>query len=192
MNKLRKLKNNIFSLSAVQVLGARGYGRMLATLIRALPGIYQFGDLRRLDAAMAGLNAFRYRGRRLRFDTAYCDERIRDGSYAFGIVREILIRDCYLKYLPDKGLDKLRTVVDLGANRGMFTVVAGALGERVLSVEANAVFRPVIEHNARINGFDHIEIETAIVGAGACLETQVVPLSSRNYWICTHFAKLTW
>lgn len=171
MSKIRKLANNILNPNAWRVLGNTGYLQLLITFLRKIPSIVQAGDLRPLDQAMAGGNdTFHFRGKALRFDCAYCDKNIQDGSYEFGIVREILIRDCYFHYLPADTLEDLGTVVDLGANRGMFSVLAAAFAQRVLSIEAEPAFRPVIEHNARINGFDHVTVETVFVGAGGALE----------------------
>lgn len=170
MLKFRKLINNILSLNALRVLGARRYVQMVWTFLWQLPAIVRSGDLRPLDRAMTEcVGVFHFRGRRLRFDCAYCDATIKDGSYAFGIIREILIRDCYLRYLPEDTLRDLGNVVDLGANRGMFTMLAATFGARVLSVEAQKQFQPVIEHNARINGFDQVTVETVFVGAGGSL-----------------------
>ncbi len=174
MAKFRKLLNNILNPNALRVLGLRRYLRMVGTFLWKLPAIARAGDLRPLDRAMSDLgDQFRFRGRTLRFDCAYSDALIKDGSYAFGIVREILIRDCYFRYLPEDTLEGLGNVVDLGANRGMFTTLAAASAERVLSIEANPAFRPVIEHNARVNGFDHVTVETVFVGSGGSMADDI-------------------
>jgi hypothetical protein len=170
MKAWRKLTNNILNRQAVAVLGLSTYTRLLAELPLRSVAIARAGDLRPLDRAMAGAtSSFQFAGRRIRFDCAFADRLIHDGTYAFGIVREILVRDCYLKHLPADTLHDLGRVVDLGANRGMFTVLAAAFARQVLSIDADARFRPVIEHNARINGFGHISVDTAFVGAGGAL-----------------------
>lgn len=170
MKKLRKLTNNILNLRAARVLGLRAYARLLLECVRQAAAIARAGDLRPLDRSMGGATEiYHFGGRRFHFDCAFADATIHDGSYAFGIVREILIRNCYLRYLPDDTLRNLDTVVDLGANRGMFSILSAAFAARVLSVEANPEFRPVIEHNARRNGFRHITVDTAFVGAGGKL-----------------------
>jgi hypothetical protein len=166
-SKLRKLANNILNPRAPTVLGWRTYSRLLANFVRALPAIVRAGDLRPLDQSMGSkAEAFRFGGRELRFDCAFADDVIRDGSFAFGIVREILIRNCYFKYLPQDTLIGLERVVDLGANRGMFSILSAVFAKHILSIEANPAFRPVIMHNAQINGFGHIEVDTVFVGAG--------------------------
>lgn len=170
MAKFRKLFNNILNPNALRVLGLRRYLRMVGAFLKTLPAIARAGDLRPLDRAMSDLgDKFHFRGRSLRFDCAFSDALINDGSYAFGIVREILIRDCYFQYLPQDAYEGLGDVVDLGANRGLFTTLAAASAERVLSIEADPAFRPVIVHNARINGFDHVTVETVFVGSGGSL-----------------------
>lgn len=169
MGKLHKLKNNLLSPRAPSVLGWIGYARLVLAFVGRFPAIAKRGDLRPLDQAMGELDTFRYGERAFRFDCAFADRVIHDGSFAFGIVREILIRDCYLKYLPAGSLSSIDTVLDLGANRGVFSMLGAAFANKVLSVEANPDFRPVIEHNARINGFNHISVESVLVGTGGVL-----------------------
>lgn len=58
--------------------------------------------------------------------------------------------------------------VDIGANLGYFTVIAGASqpGLRILALEMDAYLRPLIERNAAINGISNLSIETCAVGDG--------------------------
>jgi hypothetical protein len=169
-NKFRKLTNNILNPRAPMVLGWWNYSRLLATFVRELPAIARAGDLRPLDQSMSRqAGTFRFGGRQLSFDCAFADDVIRDGSYAFGIVREILIRNCYFKYLPADTLIGLERVVDLGANRGMFSILSAAFAKHILSIDANPDFAPVIKHNAQVNGFDHITVDTVFVGAGGAI-----------------------
>lgn len=116
------------------------------------PCVVRIGDLRLLDRAMAGsVDTFRFWNKTLRFDCAYCDEVIQDGSYAFGIVRDMLIRDCYFRYLPKDTLSNLDAVVDLGANRGMFSTLAASSARHVLSVEAHPPLGDDVAH-------DHVDL----------------------------------
>lgn len=132
---------------------------MAPTLARA--------GLQPLDRRMGqSATSFRYRERLIQFDCGYADRIVADGTYAFGSVREILIRDCYLRHLPHDTLERTGTAVDLGANRGLFSMLAAAWATRVLSVDADPAFAEVRAHNARVNGFDHVVIETATVGRG--------------------------
>lgn len=170
MSRFRKLTNNLLNSNAIRVLGKKQYLRMLLGFAWNLPGIARSRDLRPLDRYMGRFaTSFRFRDKKLEFDLGYSDATIQDGTYSFGIVREILIRDCYLRFFTDNVVSGLKAVVDLGANRGMFTVVAAGLADRVLGIEAQPSFRPVIEHNCQRNGFDDVAVETLFVGSGGSL-----------------------
>jgi hypothetical protein len=167
---LIKLRNNILAPNALRVLGLRQWLRYISTFVRKLRAILRSRDLRPLDRAM-GRTAKEFSVRRTRFalDCAYCDEHVRDGSFAFGLAREIYIRDCYFKFHEPEVWNSIRTVVDLGANRGAFSVMMTARCEFVLCVEAQAHFAPVIRQNMEVNGFSKYAIETALVGMGGAL-----------------------
>jgi hypothetical protein len=162
----RRLATDLVSSQSRHVLGPAMWARLCGTFLTMAPTLARRG-LQPLDHRMGrSASSFRYRGRRIRFDCEYADRTIADGTYAFGAVREILIRDCYLKHLPPDTLERIRTAVDLGANRGLFSMLAAAWARRVLSVDADPVFAEVRAHNAWANGFDHVVIETAMVGRG--------------------------
>src|SRR5690349_221358 len=161
---LAKLRNNLLSRNALSVLGAGQYARYLATFALRLPDIVRCGDLRPVDEAMGGSSRqFHYRGRDFLFDCAFCDEHVKDGSFAFGLAREIYIRDCYLKWHNAALLDNLSTVIDLGANRGAFSALMAVLSQSVISVEARPQFHPVLRHNIDLNHPRRYGIEIAIV-----------------------------
>jgi hypothetical protein len=112
-------------------------------------------------------------GTRFVLDCPYVDEQIKDATFTFGIVREILIRNCYLRDGVSKCAKTAHTVLDLGANRGVFSVMMACHAELVISVECQPVFQKVIAHSMGLNGFTNYRIETAFVGGGgACDNTQ--------------------
>jgi hypothetical protein len=167
---LIKLRNNILSRNALRVLGLRQWLLYIGMFVRKLPAILRSRDLRPLDQVMGQtVQEFRVRGTRFAFDCAYCDEHVRDGSFGFGLAREIYIRDCYFKYHRPEVWNSLGTVVDLGANRGAFSVMMAARCEFVLCVDAQSAFAPVIRHNMEVNGFSNYAIEIALVGKGGDL-----------------------
>ena len=77
--------------------------------------------------------------------------------------REMYCRNVYLRTgltMPDDGW-----VVDLGANRGLFSVWAAVSGARAVAVEAQQGFVPLIEALAEHNGVrDRVHVEVAMVG----------------------------
>jgi hypothetical protein len=167
---LRKLYNNILSPNALSVLGPEQYARLLGTCASRLPAILASRDLRPLDQAMSGkVDQISYRGIKFRLDLRFCDEHVRDGSFAFGGVREIYIRDCYLKFHEPSVFTSARIVVDLGANRGIFSTLMAATADFVLCVEALPQLAPVIRQNMAVNGFRNYGIESALIGAGGAI-----------------------
>ena len=169
--KLRKLVTNVFSRQAVSVLGGAQYARYLCEFCRVLPGIFRTRDLRPLDNAMGSASRrFRYRGVPFLFDCPYCDLHVRDGTHAFGLVREMLIRDCYFRYHPTQVFESITTVLDVGANRGLFSVLMAGQADLVISVEAQRHFLPVIRHNMSVNNYDNYAVHCAYVGEGGALD----------------------
>jgi hypothetical protein len=172
-HSVAKLRNNLFSRSALTVLGPARYAEYLARFLLAFPAIVRSGDLKPLDRRMSKANgAFRYRGRPVSIDCAYCDDRIHDGTYAFGTVRELLIRDCYFRHQPDWVYESAECVVDLGANRGVFSSLVTPRARFILSVEADAAFESVIRHNLEANRFENYAIEIALVGGRGLLDPE--------------------
>lgn len=172
---LRKFIGN-FSTKALSAIGPYLYVIYVGKFLVGFPKILKTTDLAYLDKFMGGAIRFKYRNRRFLFDTRYCDDHVRDGTFAFGIVREIYIRDCYFKFHNPDIFLSAKTVVDLGANRGAFSVLMASGADFVVSVEAQSEFLPVIEHNMAINGFSNYRIHCGFVGAGGVLGEGNYPL----------------
>jgi len=174
MKKIQKLRNNILSGRAISVLGPVLYSVYFAKFFANIPDILRVSDLRPLDKSM-GMTAkyFHYRGSTFIFDCQFCDEHLEEDSFAFGIAREIYIRDCYFKWHPPSIYDRARTVVDLGANRGAFSTLMTTRAEFILSVECGEQYVPIIKNNMNENKFTNYEIETAFVGAGGSTESDL-------------------
>lgn len=76
---------------------------------------------------------------------------LRPGTSDFFAFREIFLQDCYgLKDLPPR----LGTVVDLGANVGLFTCAIGARAKKVIAVEAVESHFQQARANILLNGGD--------------------------------------
>ena len=85
---------------------------------------------------------------------------------AFGGAREIYGRNVY-EAVPGFDVRKGDVVVDLGANVGLFTILAACRGARVLAVEAQSRFVDEIQRHAQLNGCaDRVSVEVALLGAG--------------------------
>lgn len=149
----------------------------MATLLLArFPAVLRSGDLRPVDEAMGSRPiTVRYGEYRFRIDCPHCDLEIRDGSFAFGAIRELFIRDCYFRHQRPGAFHAARTVLDLGANRGLFSVLMATHADRVIGVECQGEFAGVYAHNMRLNGFRGWAFENAFVGEGGMFESTVVP-----------------
>lgn len=178
MKKFQKIRNNLLSGRTVSVLGPVLYLGYLANLFTNIPKILRAGDLRPLDKSM-GMTAkqFHYRGSTFFFDCQFCDEHLEEDSFAFGIVREIYIKDCYFKWHHPSVYNRARTVIDLGANRGAFSTLMTTRAEFILSVECGEQYVPIIRHNMSKNNYTSYAIETAFIGAGGSTESNLPRLT---------------
>lgn len=169
---IRKLSNNLLSQRIAINLGWPGAIRFWLTAITLAPQIIRTKNLTPVDQAMASkIKEVHFNHKTIYFDCMFADEVIQDGSYCFGLIREIFIRNCYFKFLPEDSLQTPQVIVDLGANRGVFTMLAARFANKVLAIETRQDFRDVIQHNASINRFENIHIETVFVGSGGVYES---------------------
>ncbi len=174
--KLRKISNNL-GAGAWRALRARGYFHYLATAARALPDVIRVGNLRPVDMAMTGIIELQHplARHRVRIDLdAYRQGDDEEGTYTFGLVREIWLRDTYLSHFDiPVGLG---CVIDLGANRGIFSLQAAAIAERVVAVEPMQTYAKPLTSNLEINGFENVVIVNGMVGGKALLEQAGFPV----------------
>lgn len=166
MRIARKLASDL-GWRALLVLGPYIYLRYLFTFFCNLWSIFRAGDFKPLDCAM-GTRPIKVRMNRSVFtiDCLYTDQHYVDGTFTFGIMREVYIRNCYLRYGVSQAASNANTVLDLGANRGAFSIMMACRAKLVIAVEFNSAFRDVIAHNMAVNGFANYKIETAFIGTG--------------------------
>jgi FkbM family methyltransferase len=105
------------------------------------------------------------------------------GAYTAG-AREMYCRNVYLR----TGLVMPRTgwVVDLGANRGLFSVWAAMAGAEVVAVEAQQGFAPLIRGLAAHNGVEtRVHVKTAFAGGATTPGATVGVLADDRRWTTT-------
>jgi FkbM family methyltransferase len=93
-------------------------------------------------------------------------------------------RNVYLRV----GLVMPRTgwVLDLGANRGLFSVWAALAGAQVIAVEAQQGFEPEIRRLAAHNGVgDRVHVEIAMVGGTVTAGATVGVVADDQRWAAT-------
>jgi hypothetical protein len=151
MNALRRLLSEYTDLA--RTLDLENFALLLKETALNAHSVLSSKKLTVVDAAMSRDMTVRFANSRLEVPIRRMDQILaahRD-SPSFGTVREMYARDCYLKHLRLK--TPLRAVLDLGANRGMFSLLAMVhLGaEVVVGVEPSSVYGPVFELLAEAN-----------------------------------------
>lgn len=144
MTKLERFVNEYQAL--LPVLSRRDYLGLLSATVLNSHKIFSTGKLSTLDSAMSRNLCVTYRGRDVNIPVADIDRILRqhNDSPTFGNVREIFARDCYLRNLR---INAPSCVLDLGANRGVFSIMAlvALQAKLVIGVEPQAVYLPAFE-----------------------------------------------
>ncbi|MBI3766237.1 MAG: FkbM family methyltransferase [Ignavibacteriales bacterium] len=163
-------------LLAVQQIG--GWACLIeyvARIVQNFPCVIRTKTLALADKAMAAKGrTFKVFGKNIHLDGAL-----------FGGAREIYGRKVYFA-LPDFFLKPTDIVVDLGANAGVFAVLAALLAEKVIAVEAQSGFINEIYSNTKKNDCsDKVSVEFGLVGA----HTGVFS-NKKNLEVASHFGKM--
>jgi hypothetical protein len=129
-----------------RILGARDFLALMVATARNSSAILHSGKLTSVDTAMSRDMTIHYRGVDVRFPIAEVDRMLEgaNDNPTFGNIREIYGRDCYLS--PFRLSDPIGSALDLGANRGIFSILALKVlsADRVIGVEPEAKYEPVV------------------------------------------------
>jgi len=151
VNKLKRLLVEYRGMG--RVLNGSDYLAVLTATAMNVPDILKTGRLTSVDAAMSRNMNISYRQSNIRVPLADIDQALQahDDNPTFGNVREIFARDCYLWKLR-LGVPQ-RHVLDLGANRGIFSILAlvALQSDLVVGVEPLPVYLPVFEQLLNAN-----------------------------------------
>jgi hypothetical protein len=154
MNALARLAGEYSSLS--RVLAPGDFLALSAATLGHAPEILRTKKLTCVDAAMSRNLTVRFRDSRFALPLADIDQILapHHDNPTFGNLREMYARNCYLQRLDIK--PPLRSVLDLGANRGMFSLLAlMAFGaDKAVGVEPLPVYEPVMKLLLRANQCD--------------------------------------
>jgi len=167
--KIRKLFANV-GFHAYKVLGLTTYIKMLFLLLCNTKKIIESGKIYFLDGSMNKITQpikIRYNNKKYLFDLAYVDRKLNEGIYfTFGNIREIFILDCYLRHQPKEAFFNSKIVLDLGANRGTFSVLMTPVAEKIICVEVQSRYKDIIKYNMELNNFKNYAIESCFIGEG--------------------------
>jgi FkbM family methyltransferase len=149
----------------------------LATLVTHLPECMRSRSLIQADRGWERAGA--------RFRTANGVIVSLPAEYTAG-AREMYCRNVYFRTgltMPASGW-----VLDLGANRGLFSVWAALSGAQVLAVEAQLGFHREIRQLAFHNGVaDRVTVEIAVAGGASASGASVGALADDQQWsACSH------
>jgi hypothetical protein len=162
---LKKWLRNLGS-QAIQVLGLPVVMKMWRASLVKLPAILKARNLFPIDRFMADGTVYTIRHRlgQFRVDPLAIDQLVPENSCCFSAVRELYIKDCYLRY-HDCQPEEIKTVVDLGANRGMASLMFTPVAELIIAVEALPQYRKAIAYNLEtLNGFANYQIVSQFIG----------------------------
>ena len=183
IGQARKLLSRI-----VQVWRLCGPGtgiRYTAAVLMHLPLILKRRNLQPADAAMTGSVTLNFRGRPVVVPFTDADRAnvIANDGPTFAGIREILGDEVYLRGF--RRLGDLKTFVDLGANRGMVSLMAAAgLGvPKVVAVEAQPEYSPCFEVLADANGLSEDQRHRVVKFAGAADDDTTISIDG----LCRQF-----
>lgn len=102
-------------------------------------------------------------------------------SYLSG-VRELCGKNVY-NHLPGFEINHTDTIIDLGANVGIFTVLAALQGGKVFAVEAQENFIPIIIENLKTNScLDKVTIIHGIIGSRTGILSNIMDRKNCSHW----------
>jgi FkbM family methyltransferase len=165
-----KLVRNLYAISNVS-----GTDTLLAyarAILTNLPEILRTGNLLAADRAMSH-RSWHYALQGVNFKL--------DGRHFSG-AREMYCRQVYFP-TPEFALYSGKWVIDLGANAGLFSLLAALAGCSVLAIEAQSGFIREIEVLADTQGVrDRIMLEQVLIGGSSGALSDVHALQSASHY----------
>ncbi|CAJ60700.1 MULTISPECIES: FkbM family methyltransferase [Frankia] len=170
-DRLRRLIGDVRAVAAVA--GGPTAVRFAAAIVRHAPAVLRTGTLDAADRAMA-------RGSHTYRPLPGVQVTLPGGS--FGGAREMYCRGVY-HALPGFAPSAGEIVVDLGANQGLFSVLAARAGADVIAVEAQRGFASVFVNHAAANGVSHrIQLLHALVGPSTGVFADAAARQGATHW----------
>ncbi len=184
LGQARKLLSKIAQIWSL--CGAPTGIRYSLAVLTHLPAILKRRDLQPADVAMTGSATLRFRGRTISIPYTNVDaaNTITGDGPTFAGIREIFGDEVYLRGFTRLGT--IKTFVDLGANRGMVSILAAAgLGvPKVVSVEAQAPYSACFDVLADANDLTPDQRNRVVRLAGATDDDETISIDG----LCQKFA----
>lgn len=157
-----------------KVADRRSAARWTVALLRRFPKVVKSRSFIIADQALAGSQGS--------FKLPSGIARVVVPGEHFGGAREMYCRAVYFRR-PGFRIHPGEIVVDLGANRGLFSILAATEGANVVAVEAGSGFLPVINAHATLNNCnDRIKVLNALVTPGTGLLSTREGRMKADHW----------
>ena len=181
MNLFKLIFQN-FGFNALRTLGLKQYLYLIESFFQTISSIIKKKNLDILDEHFSnkiGILNVNFKGHRFKIDLKTSYNLANEGSFTFGLVRELYIKNCYFIYFDFKKKD-IKNVVDLGGNRGVFSLLAANLAQNIIYVEPQIKYKKILEHNLRLNNFHNVTLINKFVGKNLNLEFDCDYISVKN------------
>lgn len=159
-------------LNAIKTLGLRTYLNMLTLLITNIHKVLISKSLGPVDRRMPKRKyEINHKFGRFFVDVEMIDSLVVENSFAFGSIRELYVRNCYFKYQNNINLHEISTVIDLGANRGMVSLLCSNFAKKIILVECQPQYNKAICFNLESNNFKNYKIINKYIGNGGTFDS---------------------
>ena len=165
MNIFKLLIQN-FGFNALRTLGLYQYLILLKSLIHTAMHIIKDKNLDTLDEYFSNkikILKVSFNGYKFKIDLKTSDNIANEGSFTFGLIRELYIKNCYFKFYNIKNKE-IENVIELGGNRGVFSLLAANFAKNIICVEPQIIYKKILDHNLNINNFQNVKLINKFVG----------------------------
>jgi FkbM family methyltransferase len=161
-------------VGVTRVAGPRAGLHFAVGVLREAPKILRSGTLTPVDRRMDG-RSWTYR--------PLPGTTVTLPAGLFAGAREMYCRRVYFRH-PGFTLHAGDVVLDLGANQGLFSVLAARAGARqVIAVEAQTGFAPIMREHLRNNGvLDQVTIHHVLLGRGSGVFGREARRKGASHW----------
>ena len=157
---MKKILNN-YSFVSIKVIGLKYYLLYLFFSLVSIFKIIKTKKLYNVDFLMGktDIKKFCINKKNFVFDCKFVDKNIIENSFSFGLIREIYIRNCYLKFIPFNKLKNTVHTIDLGSNRAVFSCLSTTFSKKIIGVELNPKYESIFKKSLELNKFNNYFFE---------------------------------